>query len=343
MTAASAMVIREWGGPEVLRMEAVEIPDPAPGQVLLKVLAASVNHLELEIRAGVSRMPISLPHVPGREVVAEIAAVGDPESPWEPGSRVVLLPHVPCGACANCLSGAANICLNGWMPGIHAWGGHAEYMLAPERGLLAAPDLPVELVAALPISFGTAWRALHATAQVRSGEWVAVAGASGGLGHACLQVAALAGARPIALVRDPNKADFVRACGAVEVLVTSETDWPERLVALTDGGVDVFIDHVGGSSLEGGVAALADRGRLVVAGGHGGEFPALDVVQVFRRELRLLGVRSQRPDDVRAVLDLAVAGRLTPNIAEVLPLRELARAHELIESRSVTGKVVVRP
>ena len=339
-----AVMMRDFGGPAELELTSVELGDPQPGEALVRVLAVSVNHLDLEIRSGVSRLPITLPHVLGREIIGEVLAVGDAPSPWEPGDRVVVLPHVPCGSCRHCLSGAANICLNGWMPGIHGWGGNAEAIIVPVRGLLPAPDLVPPVIAALPIGFGTAWRALHHTAQVRSGEWVVVAGASGGLGHACLQVAALAGARPIALVRDEAKADFVRRCGAEEVVFTTDHAWPERVRAMTGGvGAEVIVDHVGGSNFEGSVRALADRGRLVVAGGHGGEFPQLDIVDVFRRELRVLGVRSQRPDDVAIVLDLAARGLIAPHIADVLPLAAARTAHELIESRSVTGKVILQP
>ncbi|WP_116649004.1 alcohol dehydrogenase catalytic domain-containing protein [Microbacterium sp. Gd 4-13] len=339
-----AVVFREFGGPEVLEVEPVDISEPEAGQTLVRVLAVSVNHLDLEIRAGVSRMPIRLPHVLGREVVGEVIKVGDESSSWRPGDRVVVLPHVPCGSCRHCLTGSANICLNGWMPGIHAWGGNAEVMLAPTRGLVAAPDLdPVE-IAALPIGFGTAWRALHHTAHVVSGEWVVVAGASGGLGHACLQVAALAGARPIALVRDPAKADFVKMCGAEEVVLTTDAGWPDRVREITNGrGAEVIIDHVGGANFVGSVKALADRGRLVVAGGHGGEFPPLDLIDVFRRELRVLGVRSQRPDDVAIALEMAARGSIQAHVAEVLPLAETRAAHELIDTRTITGKVVLRP
>ncbi|TQJ30735.1 zinc-binding dehydrogenase [Microbacterium sp. SLBN-146] len=341
---ADGVVLTRFGGPEVLDVTSIDIPEPGPGEVLVRVTAVSLNHLDLEIRAGVSRLPIDLPHVLGREVVGEVVAAADADSPWSAGDRVLVLPHVVCGRCRNCLTGAANICLRGWMPGIHGWGGNAELMIAPSRGIVAAPDLDPVITAALPISFGTAWRALHGTAHVSTGEWVVVAGAGGALGHACLQVAALAGARPIALVRDPARADFVRRCGAEEVVVTSEADWPERVRTITGSrGADVIVDHVGGANFEGSIRALADRGRLVVAGGHGGEFPQLDVVDVFRRELRILGVRSQRPDDIEAVLGLAVEGRLTPHIAETMALKDVRAAHDLVASRSTTGKVVLQP
>ncbi|WP_232678984.1 zinc-binding dehydrogenase [Nocardioides sp. R-C-SC26] len=338
------VMMRELGDETVLVPEDVDLPDPGPGEVVLRVLAVSVNHLDLELRDGRSRMPLTFPHVLGREVVGEVVETGPGAGGWTTGDRVVLLPHVPCGGCRHCLTGSANICLNGWMPGIHGWGGYAEHMIAPARGLLRAPDLPVETIAAVPISFGTAWRALESVARITPGEWVLVAGAGGALGHAAVQVAALAGARPIALVRDDNKAEFARSCGAEHVVVTGETDWVDQVRTLTDHrGVDAVVEHVGGASFEGCLAALAPRGRLVVAGGHGGEHPRIDVIETFRNEWQVLGVRSQRPDDVERVLGLVEQGRLRPHVDSVLPLERAAEAHRRIESRQATGKVVLVP
>ncbi|QIG43178.1 zinc-binding dehydrogenase [Nocardioides anomalus] len=340
-----AVVMRELGDESVLHLEDVELAAPGPGEVLLRVLAVAVNHLDLELRDGRSRMPLTFPHVLGRELVGEVVEVGDPAgSEWSAGDRVVLLPHVPCGRCRHCLTGSANICLAGWMPGIHGWGGYARHVLAPVRGLRHVPDLPVEVLAALPISFGTAWRALHSAASVVTGDWVLVPGAGGGLGHASVQVAALAGARVIGLVRSAAKADFVKACGAEHVVLTDTDGWPDEVRGLTDGrGVDVVVEHVGGDSFEGCLAALAPRGTLVVAGGHGGEHPRLDVIEVFRNELRVHGVRSQRPDDVERVLDLAAAGRLRPQVDQVFSLEQAADAHRRVASRQAVGKVVLVP
>lgn len=340
-----AVVMHGLGDESVLVAEDVEIGAPGPGEVLVRVLAVAVNHLDLELRDGRSRMPLTFPHVLGREAVGEVVEAGDGAAcPWQPGDRVVLLPHVPCGRCEHCLTGSANICLAGWMPGIHGWGGYAEHLLAPARGLRRAPELPAETVAALPISFGTAWRALHDVASVVTGDWVLVPGAGGGLGHAAVQVAALAGARVIGLVRSPAKREFVLSCGAEHVVVTEGVDWVAEVRTLTGGrGVDAVVEHVGGDSFEGCLAALAPRGTLVVAGGHGGEHPRLDVIEVFRNELRVNGVRSQRPDDVERVLALAAAGRLRPQVDQVFPLEAAADAHRRVASRQATGKVVLVP
>jgi NADPH:quinone reductase-like Zn-dependent oxidoreductase len=340
-----AVVMHGLGDESVLGVEEVELAAPGPGEVILRVLAVAVNHLDLELRDGRSRMPLSFPHVLGREVVGEVVEVGDAaRSQWRPGDRVVLLPHVPCGRCEHCLTGSANICLAGWMPGIHGWGGYARHVVAPARGLRRAPDLPAEVLAALPISFGTAWRALHDVASIVTGDWVLVPGAGGGLGHAAVQVAALAGARVIGLTRSAAKADFVTGLGAEHVVLTEDTGWPDEVRALTGGrGVDAVVEHVGGDSFEGCLSALAPRGTLVVAGGHGGEHPRLDVIEVFRNELHVNGVRSQRPDDVERVLALAAAGRLRPQVDQVFRLEQAADAHRRVASRQAAGKVVLVP
>lgn len=341
---AQAVVMDELGDESVLRYREVEVREPGRDEVLVRVSATAVNHLDLELRDGRSRLPLVFPHVLGREVVGVVAALGAGVTGWAVDQPVVVLPHVPCGRCEHCLTGSANICLAGWMPGIHGWGGYAEYVTVPARGLVAAPELAATTTAAVPISFGTAWRSLHDVAHVRTGEWVLVPGAGGALGHAVVQLARLAGARVIGLVRSAAKEEFVRSCGAEHVVLTDDPDWPALVRSLTGGrGVDVVVEHVGGASFEGCVTALAPRGHLVVAGGHGGEHPRLDVIRTFRDELSFLGVRSQRPDDVRRVLDLAERGLVVPNVDTVLPLAEAADAHRLVESRTVMGKVVVVP
>lgn len=343
MTRTHAVVMHELGDESVLQLESVDLPAPGRDEVTLRVLACAVNHLDLELRDGRSRMPLAFPHVLGRELVGEVVETGADVGSWTVGDRVVVLPNAPCGRCERCTSGAANLCAAGWMPGIHGWGGYAEHVVVPVRALVAAPDLdPVQTVG-LPISFGTAWRAMHEVAEVRTGEWVLVPGAGGGLGHASVQVAAAAGARVIGLVRSEDKAAFVRECGAEEVVV-GESDWTDRVRELTGGhGVDVVVEHIGGASFERAVRAMATRGRLVVAGGHGGEHPSLDVIEVFRRELRLLGLRSQRPHDVATVLALGERGVLRAHVDRVLPLADAQEAHRLVAGRGVHGKVVLVP
>jgi NADPH:quinone reductase-like Zn-dependent oxidoreductase len=339
-----AVVMDGLGGVDVLQPRETELRAMRPDDVLLAVLATAVNHLDLELRSGASRMPLTFPHVLGREVVGEIVAVGDDVVDHRIGDRVLVLPNSPCGRCRLCLSGHGNVCRSAFLPGITGWGGYAEHMVVEAKALLPAPDVDPTVVAATPISFGTAWRMLYTIAGLQPGETVLVAGAAGGLGHAVTQIAALGGARVIGLVSGPAKADFVRANGAAEVLDSTDPRWPDQARELTGGdGVDVVVEHIGGEVFERALTTLTLGGRLVVGGGHGGEHPSLDVIDVFRNEFRLLGSRSQRPDEIAQVLRLLASGRIAPAVDEVLPIAEAARAHEMIAARGVRGKLVLTP
>lgn len=339
-----AVVMDGLGDIDVLQWRRTAIREPQGGDVVLRVLATAVNHLDLELRSGASRMPLTFPHVLGREVVGEIVERGADVDKWELGDRVVVLPNGPCGACPECLTGRMNLCRLGFMPGITGWGGYAGHMTVAARVLLHAPDVDPVLAAATPIAFGTAWRMLYSIAHLTPGETVVVAGAAGGLGHAVVQVARFGGARVIGLVSSPAKAEFVRACGAFAVLDTTDAAWPSQVRELTDGqGADVVVEHVGGTVFEQALTALARSGRMIIAGGHGGEHPRLDVIEAFRNEYRLLGSRSQRPDEVVRVLQLLADGHITPAVDEVLPMEQARRAHTLVAARGVRGKLVLTP
>jgi NADPH:quinone reductase-like Zn-dependent oxidoreductase len=340
-----AIVFHEFGEPTVLVDEPAVIERTTPDEVLVKVLATSVNHLDLDIRNGSSRLPVTLPHVLGREVVGEVAE-GPDEDPgrFPPGMRVLVAPNAPCGKCASCLRGRANLCQDAYMPGITGWGGYAEHIVVPARALIALPDLDPVTAAATPISFGTAWRMLYTVGQLQPGEWVLVSGAAGGLGHAAVQVARLGGARVVGLIGDPSKADFVLECGAEAVVSTHEADWPRLARDATGGhGFDLAVEHIGGQVFSTVVELIHPTGRIMVGGGHAGEHPSLDDITTSRNELRLLGVRSQRPDEIRRVLDLAARGVIRPHVDRVLPLEGAAQAHRALADRTVRGKQVLTP
>lgn len=334
------MLFNEFGGSDVLTSQHVVLPR-SDGDVLIRVLATSVNHLDLDIRSGLSRMPINPPHVLGREIVGELL---EDTAELSAGTRVLVLPNAPCGCCASCTSGRPNLCKNAYMPGITGWGGYAEHVAVPPRALVPIGELDAKLAATTPISFGTAWRMLFSTAKLSPGEWVLISGAAGGLGHAAVQLAHLAGARIVGLIGDPSKTEFVEQCGADAVISPRDPDWPELAREVTGGrGFDVIVEHIGGEVFTTVIGLACDGARVLVGGGHAGEHPGLDVITTFRKELRLLGVRSQRPDEIRTVLDLAAAGKIRPRIDRVLPLESASLAHDALTARTVRGKQVLVP
>ncbi len=342
----NAVVIEGFGGPEVLHLEQVEVRRESEDDVLLRVLAVSVNHLDVDIREGTSRMPFTFPHVLGREIVGEVVELGDvlrSTTALRPGDRVLVAPNAPCGRCSLCVRGRANLCTDAFLPGITRWGGYAEHVVVPSRALIPIGRLDAATAAATPISFGTAWRMLYSLGKLKPGEKVLVAGAAGGLGHAAVQLARLGGAEVVGLIGDPSKEDFVKECGASAVISTRNGNWDALALDAVGDGYDLIVEHVGGEVFERCIGLLATTGRMMIGGGHSGEHPSLDVIETFRHELQLIGVRSQRPDEIAQVISLAAEGKVHPHVDRVLPLSEASRAHEAITSRVVRGKQVLVP
>jgi NADPH:quinone reductase-like Zn-dependent oxidoreductase len=339
----TAVRLHAFGGPEALVVEQVAVPEPGEGEVLVRVRAAGVNHLDLDIRAGTSRLPIRFPHVLGMEAAGEVAAVGAAVEGVAPGDRVAVLYQSRCGSCAFCLAGEHSLCPAAELLGVHRPGGYAEYAVAAAGLLVPLPEqVPFEDAAAVQLSFGTAWHALAGRARLEAGETVLVSAAGSGVGSAALQVARLLGARPVASVGSPEKAERARRLGAELVVDYASAPLAETVLAET-GGVDVVLEHVGGALFGESLRCLRPGGRLVVLGAHAGEQVPVDLVELFRNQWSVIGSRRATEPELRHVFDLLGAGELRPTIHATLPLAQAAEAHALLAGRQAFGKVVLQP
>lgn len=339
----TAVRLRAFGGPETLVAEQVAVPAPGEGEVLVRVRAAGVNHLDLDIRAGVSRLPVSLPHVLGMEVAGEVAAIGAGVEGISAGDRVAVLYQSHCGRCAYCLVGEHSLCPEAELLGVHRSGGYAEFVLAAVEQLVSLPEhVSFADAASIQLSFGTAWHALVGRARLERGETVLVSAAGSGVGSAALGIAALLGARAIASVGSHAKVAPARGLGAELVVDYSREPLAETVNAET-GGVDVVLEHVGGRLFGESLRCLKPGGRLVVLGAHAGEQVPIDLIELFRNQWSVIGSRRATDTELRHVFDLLAAGDVRPVIHEVLPLAEAASAHALLAERRHFGKVVLLP
>lgn len=343
-----AVLLTAYGQPEVLRY--ADVPDavPAPGEVLVRVRACGVNHLDLDIRAGVSRLPIELPHILGRDVAGEVVAVNGPNGP-PVGSRVMAPLQISCmrPSCWACSTGRDNLCPDRRHPGVVGPGGYRELATFPIDTLLPLPaTLTFEQAVAGTLTHTTAWHGLVRLLQVLPGETVLVTGAAGGVGVATVQMAHLAGASVIAAVGSDAKRDVPAALGVPADRVVNYTthDLTAEVRRLTGGrGVDAAMEIVGGAVFTAALDALALDGRLCVVGAHGGEVVNLDLIEVFRRQVKIIGSSAYTHAEVRQVLDLMGRGLLRPPPHQSLPLANAAEAHRVVEARANRGKVVLVP
>jgi NADPH:quinone reductase-like Zn-dependent oxidoreductase len=339
-----AAIFSEYGGPEVVRIEEVPTPEPGPGEVLVRVRAAAMNHLDLWVRRGIG-IETTMPHIGGTDIAGTIEALGPGVEGRAVGERVVVNPSLYCGRCEFCIRGEHSLCVEYRILGEHTNGGFAEFVAVPATGAYPIPDsMPFEEAAALPISYQTAWRALVTRAALKPGEDVLVIGASGGTAVASIQVAKLMGARVFAVTRGAQSVSRVRDVGADVVYDRDKVDFSREVYRDTGKrGVDVVVENVGEATWQGSVRALARNGRLVTYGATAGPKATTDLRLVFWKQLQIIGTTMASRAEFEAMLRVAVQGGFKPVIDTVMPLTEAAAAHERLEAGEQFGKIVLVP
>ena len=339
-----AALFSEHGGPEVIRVSEVETPEPGPAEVRVAVRAASLNHLDLWARRGLP-FEIPMPHIGGSDVAGVVDALGAGVEGVSLGTRVVVDPSLNYEWYQAARRGASIRQPSFGVLGEHTQGGLAEYCVVPAENLLEIPEsVSFETAAAAALTFVTAWHALLGRGSLGPGETVLVTGASGGVATAAIQIAKLSGARVYAVTSGTKNVDRVKALGADVAYDRLEVDFSEEVWRDTKKrGVDIVLDSVGEPAWESCLRALAVGGRLVSYGGTAGPTVASDVRIIFWKQLSILGSTMGPPEDFRRVMALVFDGELTPVIHEVMPLDETRRAHELLESGEVFGKLVLVP
>ncbi len=340
-----AVVITGHGGLDRLEYRDVERPSPGRGEVLVRVKACSVNHLDIWLREGIPAYRIDFPHICGSDVAGIVEEIGEEVEGIGVGDRVILAPGVSCFSCRPCMEGNDNLCEGYRIRGAGTHGGYAEYTLARAIDVFPIPgDLSFEEAAAFPLTFLTAWHMLFTRAGLRAGEEVLVIGAGSGVGSAAVKIAKLAGARVIASVGSKEKLDRAFEIGADEVVDHTREDLLSRVKELTRGrGVDVVFEHIGPATWDKGLMSLAKNGRLVTCGATTGPTVTIDLRFVFSRQLSILGSMMGTRREFLTILDLVGRGDLRPVIDSVFPLREAVKAQERMLARRSFGKIVLVP
>ncbi len=332
-----AIVIREFGGPEVMRVEEVPTPDPGPGEVLVQVAAVSVNRtLDIIVRNGKYARPVKLPHVLGVDPTGTVVALGAGVKSRKLGDRV-------------CISSRRVVRKPGepmTMLGIDSWGGYAQYVSLNEDVTALIPDaidFPTATVVArhAPLAFNQ----VRSKAQLKEGDWALVMGATGGLGSIIVQAAAVYGANIIAAAGSDERVAAAKKLGAQHGINYRTHDLTEEVMKITGKrGVDVVFENIADPELfPKAVASLRRGGKLFTAGAHGGPIVPLNVSTLYMNEISIIAGTGHTNEDVAAALDAAARGKLTMLIDRIMPLSQATEAHRLVESRTITGKVLLTP
>jgi NADPH:quinone reductase-like Zn-dependent oxidoreductase len=337
-----AAYFKEHGGSDKIIYGDYKDPAPAPGEVVVRVRACALNHVDMLLLDGRYPPPEGLPHVNGCEVTGTIETPG---AGLPRGQRVVIFPGFSCGACEFCLRGERTVCLRYGYLGAARDGGYAELVKAPAANIVPLPEaISFETGAAVPLAMLTSWHALIAQAQLRPGQTVLVQAAGSGVGSAAIQIARLVGARVMTTVGSDDKLEFARALGAEHVVNYRTQDFVEEAKRWTGKrGVDVVVEHIGGETFERSSYALTRLGTLVSIGSHDTHWGRLDLRHVYSKNLRILGTNLGSILELRTILEYMVAGRLQPVIDRTFALKDARAAVQHVLDRKNRGKVLVVP
>jgi NADPH:quinone reductase-like Zn-dependent oxidoreductase len=340
-----AVRFHEHGGPGVLKYEDAPDPKIEANEVLVKVKACALNHLDIWLRVGVRRWTLPMPHIVGSDISGEVAEAGALVKRVKPGDRVLLCPGISCGQCEACFKGLDSACRSYTLFGVMVDGGYAEYVKSPEINVVPIPsDLSFDEAAAVPLVFTTAWHMLFTRAGLKPGEDVLVIGAGSGVGMAAIQIAKLVGARVIATAGADWKLEKARALGADEVINHSKQSIAEEVRRLTDKrGVDIVFEHVGAAVWEDCFESLATYGRLVTCGTTSGPEVKLNLQILYGRQRSILGSFMGSKAELLEALKFIGERRLKAVIDSAFPLQEAAAAQSKMESRDFFGKILLHP
>jgi len=338
-----AVRIHQFGGPEVLAYEDVPDPKPRKDQVLIRVRACALNHLDLFVRQGLPG--VNLPHVLGTDTAGEIVEVGEYIDDLKPGQRVLIAPMHFCNHCAKCAAGLQNQCRQFTVFGNGVDGGNCELFAVPAVNVIPIPDsLDFNEAASVPLVFVTAWHMLTGRAAIRPGQTVLILGANSGVGIAAIQIAKMFHGRVITTAGDERKMERARELGADFVINHYQQKISQEVRKITNSeGADIVIEHVGAATWPESVRSLKAGGTLVTCGATTGPKVDIDLRFLFSRQLALLGSYMGTMSELHEVLGHVFAGRIKPVIDHTFPLKEIRSAHEYMEKSQMFGKIVLNP
>jgi NADPH:quinone reductase-like Zn-dependent oxidoreductase len=341
-----ALTLSAHGGTEQLVVRE-DLPEPElrnPGDVMVRVRAAALNHLDLWLLDGLPGVTVRQPWVVGTDAAGVVAAIGSAVESVAVGDTVVINPGLSDGTCEYCRDGEQPLCVRFQVMGEHVPGLAAEWVVVPSTNVRAVPrSVSPEAAGGFTLAAMTAWRMVVSRAQVREGDDVLIWGAGGGVAHMALQIVKLRGARAWVTSGHDGKLARARELGADETLNHRTQDVPAEIRTRTGKrGVTVVIDSVGEATWERSLRALGRRGRLVTCGGTSGPIVRTDVRRLFWNQWTIMGSTMGNDAEFDAVVELFRSGRLAPVVDSVFPLEEGRAAYQRLASGEQFGKVVLR-
>jgi len=338
-----ALAFNEFGGPEKLRLQDVPDPKAAPGEVLVRVRACALNHLDIFVREGIPALKTPLPFWTGCDIAGDVAEVGPDVTGLRVGDRVCVNPNLTCGRCEFCIQGEDSLCVRYGILGEHRPGGLAELVAVSAENVLPLPaHVSYEHAASFILTNMTAWRMVVTQARVRPGEDVLILGVGGGVSSTAVQIAKLCGARVLVTSSSDAKLERARQLGADVSINYAKEDWESAVYEKTaKRGVDVVLENVGAQTWKQSLRSLRKGGRLVTCGATTGPIAETDIRIVFWKQIHIIGSTMANRREFNDVMRLFFAGRLKAIVDEIVPLKDGAAAQRRLAEGRQFGKIVL--
>ncbi|NUO08408.1 MAG: zinc-binding dehydrogenase [Candidatus Brocadia sp.] len=339
-----AVVFYENGGVEKLVYTDMEKPKISPYEVMVKVKACAINHLDIWMRQGLPGVEIPMPHISGSDIAGEIDEVGMEVKNFRPGDRVIIAPGVRCRKCVYCITNNDSMCNSFKIMGFQMQGGYAEFARAHVDNIIPISNkYSFEEWAAVPLVFLTAWHMLITRGQLKPGENVLIHAAGSGIGSAAIQIARLAGANVITTARGKEKLEKAKQLGADQVIDYSKENYAERVKGITNNkGADLIFEHIGPDTWEKNLQCLAKGGRMVVCGATSGPQVAVELRLLYMKQHAIMGCYMGSKKELLDVLSLVELGKLRPVIDSTFPLKDASAAQQKMLNRENFGKIVLK-
>ncbi|RUM31344.1 MAG: alcohol dehydrogenase [Aquifex sp.] len=339
-----AVLLTDFGGPENLKyVEDFPTPEPKENEVLIRVEAVALNHLDIWVRMGALAVKPELPHILGSDVSGVVEKAGSLVKNVKEGDEVIVAPGLSCGVCWDCQTGKDNHCKDYDILGLKSKGGYAEYVVVPARNVIRKPkNLSFEEAASFPLTYLTVWNALVDKGNIKPYHRVLVWAGSSGTGVAAIQIAKSFGAFVIATAGSNEKMKKCKELGADVVINHYEEDVVKKVRDLFKEGVDIVVDHIGEATFWKSVQMLRKGGKLVFFGTTTGSKAEIDIRYVFVREIELLGVYMGSRAHLFKIAELFERGVYKPVVDRVFSLKDAPEAHRYLEASKHFGKVVLK-
>jgi NADPH:quinone reductase-like Zn-dependent oxidoreductase len=343
-----AVVFDTHGGPEVLDLRRVPVPRVGPNDALIRIRGIGLNYNDVWGRRGLPGMDFHLPHISGTDASGVVEEIGSEVTNVGVGDEVVVNGALSCMACASCIRGEPFVCAHFRIWGFQTGpldGAQGEYGRVPAAHLVPKPpNLSWEEAASMPLCLVTAWRMLVTRARIKPGDFVLVWGGAGGLGTMAVQICKLFGARAIAVVAGEEKAAVARELGAEHVIDRQSQRVVREVQKITERrGVDVVFEHVGAATWETSILSLKWGGTIVICGATTGFQAGVDLRFLWNKQQNYLGSHFGTTAELVDALQFVRTGAIKPRVMKVLPLEQIAEAHQILERDEVVGKLVLVP